>query len=224
MTTVECGDATAPASSHVAGRRQAAAFQRAEIKACDRATSAADGDDNAFRRPCKARLRARWVHSCGTDTRRAALARRSGREEMVMRKWSGAALAAGAAALLAAGAAHGASIDVGTASGTPGEEVTVAVSLRTMGAAVLGPQNRIEFGGETPVGAKANGDPDCAVNPDIDKSATGFRFLPLGCDPATDCAAVRAVVLAFDNLEAIADGATLYTCRIAIAADAPIGT
>jgi len=143
---------------------------------------------------------------------------------MLMRRLSGAVLTAGAIALLATGAAHAASIDIGTASGAAGDDVTVAVSLRTMGAAVLGTQNRIEFGRETPIGAMANGQPDCAANPAIHKNATGFRFLPLGCDPAADCAAVRAVVLAFDNLDAIPDGATLYTCRIAIADDAATGT
>jgi hypothetical protein len=124
---------------------------------------------------------------------------------------------------MAAGA-RAASLDVGSASGAPGDDVTVAVSLHTMGDTVLGTQNRIDFDRDTPVAATASGDPDCAVNPAIDKNATGFRYLPLGCDPAADCASVRVFVLSFDNLAPIADGSVLYTCRIAIAAGAQLGT
>jgi hypothetical protein len=116
-----------------------------------------------------------------------------------------------------------ASIDVGSASGAPGDDVSVAVSLQTMGAMVVSTLNRIDFGRETPVAATARGMPDCTVNPAIDKAATAFRFVPTGCDPAFDCASVRVLVLAFDNLDPIPDGSLLYTCRIAIAADAPAG-
>jgi hypothetical protein len=125
--------------------------------------------------------------------------------------------------LCAAVAAHAASIDVGSASGMRGDRVSVAVSLRAMDAAILGTQNRISFDRDTPIAAGMDGQPDCAVNPAIDKNATGFRFLPLGCDPAVDCTAVRAFVLAFDNLAPIPDGAVLYSCGVAIAADATPG-
>lgn len=134
------------------------------------------------------------------------------------------ALAAGTLWLLAGGWAQAASIDIGSASGIPGDDVTVAVSLRTMGATVLGTQNRIDFDRETPIAAGPTGGPDCAVNAAIDKSATSFRFLPLGCDPAVDCQSVRVFVLALDNLEPIPDAAVLYTCHIAIAAAAAAGT
>jgi len=136
----------------------------------------------------------------------------------------GSALAVGVWTLLTAGVACAASIDIGSASGVPGSEVTFAVSLQTMGASILGTQNRIDFERATAVAALPNGSPDCAVMPDIHKSATGFRFLPLGCDPAADCQSVRAIVVAFDNLDPIPDGAVLYTCRVAIAANAAPGT
>jgi hypothetical protein len=126
--------------------------------------------------------------------------------------------------LVAFGEARAALIEIGTASGQPREVVSVSVSLRTMQASVLGTQNRIEFDRDTPVAALPNGEPDCAVNPSIDKDATGFRFLPVGCNPAVDCQSVRVFVLAFDNLEPIADNSVLYTCRIAIAANAALGT
>ena len=136
----------------------------------------------------------------------------------------GSALAVGVWTLLTAGVACAASIDIGSASGVPGSEVTFAVSLQTMGASILGTQNRIDFERATAVAALPNGSPDCAVMPAIHKSATGFRFLPLGCDPAADCQSVRAIVVAFDNLDPIPDGAVLYTCRVAIAANAAPGT
>jgi hypothetical protein len=60
------------------------------------------------------------------------------------------------------------------------------------------------------------------VNPAIDKEATGFRFLPLGCDPTADCTGVRVFVLSFDNLDPIADG-TLYTCQVRIDPETPDG-
>jgi hypothetical protein len=141
---------------------------------------------------------------------------------MATRRRSGAAL--GVWLCLSAAAAPAATIDVGSASGTPGSEVTIAVSLETQGAVVLGTENRIDFERATAVAALPSGQPDCSVAPAIHKNATGFRFLPLGCDPAGDCQSVRAIVVAFDNVDPIPDGAILYTCRIAIAADAAAGS
>ncbi len=141
----------------------------------------------------------------------------------MIRRRSGIALA-GILWVLAAGGAHAASIDIGSASGMPGDDLTVDVTLRTMGATVLGTQNRIDFDRETPIAARPTGDPDCAVNAAIDKGATNFRFQPLGCDPAADCRSVRVFVLALDNLDPIPDTSVLYTCRIAIAADAAAGS
>jgi len=130
---------------------------------------------------------------------------------------------AAVAAMLLAGSAGAVSIDVGTALGAPGDSVPVPVSLRAEGATVIATQNRLDFGRDAFVGASANGQPDCAVNPAIDKEATGFRFVPLGCDAALDCSGVRVFVLSFQSLEPIADG-VLYTCQVTIAADAAEGT
>src|SRR3954451_8880494 len=84
--------------------------------------------------------------------------------------------------LLVAGTARGASIDLSSASGTRGLRVSVSATLNTMGAGILGTQNRIQFDRGRPSAADSFGMPDCAANPAIHKDATGFRFLPLGCD------------------------------------------
>lgn len=129
--------------------------------------------------------------------------------------------------VLAAGwatAADAAVIRIGSATSVPGGSVTIAVSLQTEGQMVLATQNRIDFERAAAIAARGDGEPDCAVNPAIDKDATGFRFLPLGCDPAVDCESVRTFVIAFDNLDPIPDGSVLYTCRVAIAATAADGT
>ena len=139
-----------------------------------------------------------------------------------MRGIVGAMLVAGVVAVAAAGA-EGVVLTVGSAEGRPGQQVSVPVTLAAEGAAVLATQNQIAFTRQAFVAADDEGAPLCAVNPAIDKEATAFRFLPLECDPAVDCASVRIFVLSFANLEPIADGATLYTCTVQIAADAPLG-
>ncbi len=123
-------------------------------------------------------------------------------------------------------------IEVGRASGRPGERVTVAVFLRTEGRDIVGTQNDIAFDPLARIAARADGEPDCEVNPEIDKAATVFAFLPGpwvgdeytgGCS-GDDCTGVRAIVLAFDNFDPIPDGALLYTCEVNIAPDAAPGT
>ncbi|MGH7789344.1 MAG: hypothetical protein ACRERC_20910 [Candidatus Binatia bacterium] len=120
-------------------------------------------------------------------------------------------------------AAPAATIDIGTASGTAGQSVAVDVTLGTAGARVLAAQNFIAYGRDVYVPARVTGSPDCAVNPAIDKGATSFRFLPLGCDPVTACTGVRAIVLSFENLDPIADGSRLYTCQMVIPPTTPPG-
>lgn len=128
-----------------------------------------------------------------------------------------------AAAVMAAGAAHAVVIEVGSATGHPGGQVTIPVTLASEGGAVLATQNQIAFTRQAFIPAGADGAPDCTANPAIDKGATGFRFLPLGCDPAADCLSIRVFVLSFSNLEPIDDGAVLYSCTVQIAAGAPFG-
>jgi endoglycosylceramidase len=98
----------------------------------------------------------------------------------------------------------------------------VAVSLAN-GGDVAGTQNDIGFDPLAPIAAKANGKPDCAVNEAINKGATSFAFQPPNCNPGSNCTGVRAIVLAVDNVDAIAVGAILYTCRVSISEDASTG-
>ncbi|MFN8643428.1 MAG: hypothetical protein U0802_17860 [Candidatus Binatia bacterium] len=136
----------------------------------------------------------------------------------------GGALLLGAMVASTADVARAVVIGVGSVAGAPGDVVSIDVGLSSQGSAVLATQNRIDFTRQAFVAARGDGAPDCAVNPAIDKNATAFRFLPLGCDPDVDCASVRVFVLAFDNLDPIADGARLYTCQVRIADGAADGS
>jgi len=127
-----------------------------------------------------------------------------------------------AAGLLCLGAiaAQAAELVVSNASGDPGTPVTFTVTLNAQGASVAGTQSDIAFDpANIPVAAKANGHPNCTVNPDISKGATSFAFRPNACTGAA-CTAVRALVLATDNTDPIPDGSVLFTCTVDIAATA----
>jgi hypothetical protein len=118
------------------------------------------------------------------------------------------------------------SIDIGTASAAAGTSTAFAVtfSLTDPLAAVAGVQNDITFDPLTPIATATDGRPDCTVDPGIDRDATSFTFLPMGCTPGDDCSGVRAFVLSTGTADPIADGVTLYSCRVAIAAGAPLGS
>jgi ELWxxDGT repeat protein len=115
-------------------------------------------------------------------------------------------------------------ISIGSADGHAGDVVTVQVTLHALGQPVAGVQSDIAFDLQTPISARADGVPDCAVNADIHKDATAFAFQPPGCTYGTDCTGFRALVLATDNIDPIADGSLLYTCTVHIASDALPGT
>jgi len=112
---------------------------------------------------------------------------------------------------------------VGSATVHAGDEITLAVTLDTHGETISGTENMIELVPEVRIAAKANGRPDCTVNPDIDRNATLFSFRPTGCAASSACTAIKAIVLSFHNLDPLPDGAQLYSCRIAVAADAAPG-
>jgi hypothetical protein len=95
---------------------------------------------------------------------------------------------------------------------TPEEVAEVDVYLDSEGAAVAGVQADIEFPAEVEVQRRSDGRPDCLPNPDIDKGATSFAFVP--CVTLPECESVRAIVLALDNVETIPDGSLLYSCRV----------
>jgi hypothetical protein len=144
-------------------------------------------------------------------------------DEVVARTATKCKCAPGRQEGLAAGVALP-SVEVGSASGLPGGQVTFAVSLSTAGASVAGVQADIAFDSiNTPVAATATGTPDCVVNPSIGKEATAFGFQPPGCVGAA-CTAFRALVLSFSNVDPIPDGSVLYTCNVDIAAGAAPGS
>ncbi len=144
-------------------------------------------------------------------------------------------------ALCVANSAQAAKLIVSDESGDPGQQVSVTVTLAAEGASVAGTQNDIAFDsanipiaprssgkcsvtktktcsadGDCPAGEFCAKAPDCAVNPDIDKGATSFAFRPSNCNGAA-CTSVRALVLSTANVDPIADGSVLYTCKVNIA-------
>jgi hypothetical protein len=106
----------------------------------------------------------------------------------------------------------------------PGASATLTVTLRTMGDTVVATQNDLGFPSQVRIAALPGDKPDCTVNPAIDKDAAVFEFQPPACGGGTPCTAIRAVVVSLVDIEPIPDGAVLYTCRIAVAEDAPLGT
>jgi len=128
------------------------------------------------------------------------------------------ASAAIAAALLVTASAQAVVIEGGVPTGAPGETVDFSVTLRTEGAEVAGTENVISWAADSGLSiiAKSNGRPDCEANPDLQKDATSFAFQPSGCSGSA-CTGMKALVLALDNVDAIADGSVLYTCRVSIA-------
>ena len=105
-------------------------------------------------------------------------------------------------------------LQVGSARVAPGGTAQFAVSLQTAGQPIAGLQNDLLFDPVVGVPAAANGRPACVVGADIDKNATAFVFLPSDCKPGVDCKGMRALVVATDNADPLADGAVLYTCRV----------
>lgn len=113
-------------------------------------------------------------------------------------------------------------IDLTDSAANPGEETTVVARLMTDGAPVVATKNRIDFSPAARIAARANGSPDCVVNPALGKDQGGFSFVPPGCR-GDACTGVRAVLLSFANQDPIPNGATLYSCRVRVAADAAPG-
>jgi hypothetical protein len=106
--------------------------------------------------------------------------------------------------------------------GARGDFVPFEVSLQT-GVEVAQVENDIAFEPEAAVAADDEGEPLCEVNPEINKGATSFAFLPSGCTVGSTCTGIRALVLSRDTVDPIPNGATLYTCTIAISEDAADG-
>jgi hypothetical protein len=90
---------------------------------------------------------------------------------------------------------------VGSATGVPGEEVTIPVTFHATSSNVSGVQNDITFDAALSV-------VKCAANPDINKGLTGFGLHGNW---------MRAVVNGLDTEALIPDGAVMYRCTFLIA-------
>jgi MYXO-CTERM domain-containing protein len=123
-------------------------------------------------------------------------------------------------------------IVIGDAAGLPGATTSIEVTLDVAdGQTIVGTENVITFG--TPGGTAAavlqgtNGGSvqlsNCAVNEAINKGGTAFAFQPSGCAEGVDCASLKALVLSLTNVDPIPDDSVMYTCDVAISADAVEG-
>lgn len=103
----------------------------------------------------------------------------------------------------------------------PGQTVQVPVTLAVGDTPVSGANVEIAFDAlRAPVATTEGGEPDCFVNPNLPDVAGAFVFRPNGCTGSA-CARVFAAVFPTFPIRAIPDGSTLFTCRVAVAQDAP---
>lgn len=114
-----------------------------------------------------------------------------------------------------------------TVVGRPGETVSFSIRLRSEGHLVAGIQNELISPDALPFATPGSGvsgrvRPDCRVNSAIEKDGW-FDFPRFGCLPG-DCNVVRTLVLSLSDMEPIADGAVLYTCRVPIPLTAAPGS
>jgi hypothetical protein len=110
-----------------------------------------------------------------------------------------------------------------SAGGRPGERVELLARLET-DEPVAGIEVELGFDPPAVIAVDDEGRPDCEEEPSIDKGATGFSFRPARCNPfERDCKAIRALVVATDNTDAIPSGSVLFRCRVQIAFDAEPG-
>jgi hypothetical protein len=130
-------------------------------------------------------------------------------------------LGSGASPGLSPRAAGIVSIDLGTASGPPGSQVTFDVALDDGGEEVVATQNDITFDPLTPI-ASQGGVPDCTANPATGKDAF-TAFHPIGCTPGVDCTRARVIVISLSNLDPVPNG-VLYSCNVNIDPSTAPGT
>jgi YVTN family beta-propeller protein len=114
------------------------------------------------------------------------------------------------------------SLEVSSATGAPGEQVEISVTLHPQGRSIAGVQNNLSVSAPLRMMAAEDGRPACTVNPSLKKEGF-FAFEPSGCSPEKDCDGLIAIVFALDNLEAISGNPVVYTCQVAIAANAAPG-
>lgn len=141
----------------------------------------------------------------------------------MMRTWTKSLFLTLVVSVAVSGARAGAVVlEVGSATGQPGQTVTFNVVLRTQGSEVAGTINSILIDPAVPVAADSHGDPICDVN-GMFQSLNAFGFQPKGCRNSVDCDLLRAVVVTIP-IVAIPDGTVLYSCAVDIPEDAPPGS
>jgi hypothetical protein len=114
-------------------------------------------------------------------------------------------------------------IAVGTAVGRPGATVGFSTTFVFTGPfQIVSIRQCIDTNPDVPF-ARLGDDPDCNVNPALQKPNSTFTFEPDGCDPEVDCAFMCADIQGPAGSPVIPLGAALFSCRIAIPSDTPTG-
>jgi len=111
------------------------------------------------------------------------------------------------------------SFEMGSASGTQGDEVTVDVKFHGGGCAVSAVGFAASFDSDTFVKI-VDGEPDCWFNPEVRRTISDTRFFPPFCVPGISCEGVHSILLGEGP---ILDGTVLHTCRVHIGSDATLG-
>jgi hypothetical protein len=122
--------------------------------------------------------------------------------------------------------AAGVRIDVQTVDTTTSEAPVVEVFLTALSDEeqnVTTVEHMLRFSPRTPIEARIDGQPDCEVNPSIDKGAV-FTYLPGGCTPGVDCTQVYVLLTDLDDPSPIPTGTQLYSCRLRIEPGTPDGS
>lgn len=114
-------------------------------------------------------------------------------------------------------------LEVATVTAIPGSRVPVVVRLRTGGRAVVAVQAEISFdASNAPIAPREDGLPDCSPNPALDKEFEA-HYRPQPC-VGQDCRSVSIYLFSQSPpLTLIPDGSELWTCTVAVSAEANEG-
>lgn len=142
---------------------------------------------------------------------------------MIMKSRVGLLVAGVLAAALPSIAFGAVSVSVGSASGKPGDVVTVGVTVNIDGGDVVGSLDITTAWQDQKVSIPAKG--SSTTNADCTEVAEAtlaqFKFVPTGCTVGTDCTGVRAAIL---GVEGGYNTTTLfYNCNVKIDATAAAG-
>jgi len=117
-------------------------------------------------------------------------------------------------------------IEIGDAAGPPGSQAALAVRLRSDGDPVTGLRHDLVLPDVARLAPRPGRPdrPDCRLNPDLlpGEAGAGFYWGFTTCPGAADCNRPLAEVVT--SRAYFPDDVTLYTCTLAIAADAAQGT